>query len=571
LAPADIPEVEALYAACALCCETKINGRLSDGRLDISGSATEKALTDLVDRTGLNVKTLRKRAPLLTVNHRSEEQMFMSTVHKSGTDNEWRVMVKGSPKAVLARCDTHMADGREVLLSPEARLRIEQANDFMAGNALRVLGFARRTVEAHTREDLEIRMTWLGLIGLTDPPRDGIRELIAQFHRAGVRTVMITGDQQISARAIASRIELSGKEPLEILDAAELARLDDAELIRRAGTVHVYSRVTPSHKLKIVRAIQASGQTVAMTGDGINDGPALKAADIGIAMGVSGTDLARDVADMVLTRDNLELLAASLAEGRCIYQNIRKSVHYSLATNISEILLMTTALALGMGSPLNVMQLLWINMISDILPGLALSLEKPEVDVMDLQPRNAAEPLFSARDFGTMFLESSTLTGGALATLLYGMSRYGSAARAGGLAFQALAFGQLLHAITCRSETTGMLTRKKLPRNKPLNWAIGISMAAQILTLALPPLRSLLGLSAITLMDGLVIGAAATLPLLAGEMAKALREKPTPKHGQPKTKGARSEPGPGILDRPASGTGTLSGEEMAVGFQQCCH
>jgi Ca2+-transporting ATPase len=571
IAPSDIPEVEALYSACALCCETKINGRFSDGRLDISGSATEKALTDLLDRTGFDVKALRKRAPLLTVNHRSEEQMFMSTVHKSGTDNERLIMVKGSPEAVLARCDTHMADGREVFLSPEARLRIEQANDFMAGNALRVLGFACRNVLANIREDLEIRMTWLGLIGLTDPPRDGIRELIAQFHRAGVRTVMITGDQQISARAIASRIALSGKEPLEILDAAELMRLDDAELIRRAETVHVYSRVTPSHKLKIVKAIQASGQTVAMTGDGINDGPALKAADIGIAMGISGTDLARDVADMVLTRDNLELLAASLAEGRCIYQNIRKSVHYSLATNISEIQLMTTALALGMGAPLNVMQLLWINMISDILPGLALSLEKPQVDVMDLQPRNAAVPLFSGRDFGTMFLESSALTGGALATLLYGVSRYGSASRAGGLAFQALAFGQLLHAITCRSETTGILTQKRLPRNKPLNWAISISMAAQILTLALPPLRSLLGLSAITLLDGLVIGAAATLPLLAGELTKALREKSVLEHRRLNADGTHSGNGPETLDRPANDIGTLVEEEVAVGLKPCCN
>ena len=526
--PLNIPELEKLYCACALCCETKINGRCADGQLDISGSATESALTELVDKAGINVKILRKQAPLLTINHRSEQQLFMSTVHRTGTDDERLVMVKGSPLEVLARCDFHFQEGREMPLSPEIRLQIEQANASMAGNALRVLGFACRTVNTQDQENPENHMTWLGLIGLTDPPRPGIKALIDQFHKAGVRTVMITGDQQISARAIALQLNLSRGETLEILDAAELASLDEDELIHRAKTVHVYSRVTPSHKLKIVKAIQASGQTVAMTGDGINDGPALKAADIGIAMGGSGTDLARDVADVVLTRDNLELLATSLADGRCIYQNIRKSVHYSLATNISEIQLMTMAIALGMGSPLNVMQLLWINMISDILPGLALSLEKPELDVMELQPRDATDPLFSNRDFSTMFLESSAITGGALGTLLYGISRHGSTARAGGLAFQTLAIAQLLHSITCRSETSGILTRKQLPKNRPLAWAMGFSLAAQILTMVFPPLRSLLGLAPVTLTDGLVIGTASTLPLLANEITKAVREKHAP-------------------------------------------
>ena len=220
-------------------------------------------------------------------------------------------------------------------------------------------------------------------------------------------------------------------------------------------------------------------------------------------------------------------MAVSLADGRSIYQNIRKSVHYSLATNISEIQLMTTAIALGLGSPLNVMQLLWINMISDILPGLALSLEKPEGDVLEMQPRNADDPLFSNRDFGTMLMESSTITGGALGTMLYGLSRYGSAARAGGLAFQSLAFGQLLHSVTCCSETAGIFTRKKLPANKPLNWSIGLSIGAQVLTMAVPPLRSLLGLSRISLVDGLVISAGSSIPLLTNEMYKAAREKTT--------------------------------------------
>lgn len=354
---------------------------------------------------------------------------------------------------------------------------------------------------------------------------------------------MITGDQPLSARAVAEQLDLSRGEPLEIMDTRELAALDDEALIKKAGTVHVYARVTPSQKLKIVKAIQSAGQTVAMTGDGINDGPALKAADIGIAMGGSGTDLARDVADVVLTRDSLALLATSLADGRSIYQNIRKSVHYSLSTNISEIQLMTAAIALGLGSPLNVMQLLWINMISDILPGLALSLEKPEGNVMETMPRNGQDPLFSRRDFSTMLRESTFITGGALGSLVYGLSRYGSPAMAGGLAFQSLAVGQLLHSLTCRSETAGLFTRKKLAPNRPLNWAIGCSLAAQALTLFFPPLRSLLGLSRIRLLDGLVIAAGATAPLLINEVTKAANETGGPDSDPPENDRADTHKG----------------------------
>nr|NJM04789.1 cation-transporting P-type ATPase [Desulfobacula sp.] len=356
------------------------------------------------------------------------------------------------------------------------------------------------------------------------------------------------------------------------MDASELVRLDEKELIRRVGAVHVYSRVTPSQKLKIVKAIKASGQTVAMTGDGINDSPALKAADIGIAMGRTGTDLARDVADVVLSRDNIELMAEALADGRCIYQNIRKAVHFSLSTNISEIQLILTALAAGLNSPLNVMQLLWINLISDVLPGLALSAEKPEQDVMEQQPRNPEDPLFSKKDFRGMFIESGTITAGAMGAFLYGISRYGTGAMAGGLAFQALTFGQLFHALSCRSETTGIFTKKKLPRNPYMNWAIGGSLMIQVMSLFLPPLRSLLGLSAITLMDGLVIGAASTMPFLFNEANKAVKETLSLRQGLPGRGGEGDAPD--VKEADALKTEDPGGpdlENMAAGFKHFCN
>ncbi len=526
ISPTLTKELEKLYAVCALCCETKINGKCPDGRLDISGSATESALTELVAIAGIHVKKFRKASPLLKINHRSEQRLYMSTVHKTEKADRQMVTVKGSPLEVLARCNFIIKNNERVELTDSDRKSIENANRSMAQDALRVLGFAYCYTDDENCEcELEINMTWLGLVGMMDPPRAGIKQLIGQFHRAGVRTVMITGDQQISASAIAADMNLSGGEPLQLMDATDLVRLDEEELKEKARNIHVFSRVTPSQKLKIVKAIQASGQVVAMTGDGINDSPALKAADIGIAMGESGTDLARDVADVVLTKDNLELMATTLADGRSIYQNIKKSVHYSLATNISEIQLIATATALRMSSPLNVMQLLWINLISDILPGLALSAEKPENDVMDQKPRDPEEEIFEKKDFGKMMVESSVMTGGAMASLFYGISRYGAGARAGGLAFQALTLGQLLHAFTCRSETSGIFTKKRLPKNRHLNWAIGGSVALQISTIFFPPLRSLLGLTSIGLADGLVIGAASTIPLLVKEAGKAGKEK----------------------------------------------
>jgi Ca2+-transporting ATPase len=335
---------------------------------------------------------------------------------------------------------------------------------------------------------------------------------------------MITGDQSPTAHAVAQKLNLSQGERLEILDSTEFTAIDPEVMGALAQKVHVYSRVSPAHKLRIVQALQRAGTVVAMTGDGVNDGPALKAADIGIAMGKSGTDVAREVADVVLADDELETLVIAVRDGRTTYQNIRKSVHFFLSTNLSEIMVMFAAMAAGIGFPLNVMQLLWINIISDIFPGLALSLEAPEADVLDQPPRDPGEPLFSGEDYRRMAWESAVISGASLTAYGMGVMQYGLGPRAGSIAFQSLTTAQLLHALSCRSERHTLFDRGKLPPNRALDLALGGSLAVQALTLVLPGLRRLLGLTPMNLVDMAVVGGSSILPLLINEITKLKKE-----------------------------------------------
>ncbi|MGD8835419.1 MAG: HAD-IC family P-type ATPase [Desulfobacteraceae bacterium] len=517
-------DIQQLAAGCVLCNETKLNGRKADGSRDLSGSSTEKALVHLALATGLHLEEFLDSHRLLKMAHRSESRLFMSTLHQM-KDKRKVLSLKGSPPEVLAMCDRQRIDGKTIPLTEADRVAIETENERMAGEALRVLGFAYRTFEADEKGDLENGLIWVGLVGMSDPVRPAVADLIKVFHQAGVETVMITGDQNTTAYAVAKELDLAGGAPLEILDSSQFSAVGDDAMQALALKANVYSRVSPAHKLKIVQALQAAGKTVAMTGDGINDGPALKAADIGIAMGRSGTDVARDVADIILEDDQLEILTLALGDGRTIHGNIRKSVHFFLATNISEILLMFAAMVLGVGPPLTVMQLLWINLISDIFPGLALAMEPPEPDVMARPPRDGDAPLFSHRDFKQMVRESAAITGGAMAAYGYGLSRYGLGPQSSALAFQSLTIGQLLHAFSCRSDRNFIVDGAK-PSNPILTVALCCSLALQGLTMFFPPLRSLLGLGRVRATDLAVIASTAIAPLLVNEIAKSGKGAP---------------------------------------------
>lgn len=508
----------------------------------VNGSPTENALIYAAISSGVDIFMLREKFPLLKIKHRSENRNYMVTIHDikvHGSKNHYGkvIAVKGSPTEVLSMCIFYMRDGKKLPLLEEDRLKIEIENERMAGSALRVLGVAYAFIDEGIESvvqssefgvnslDAELRtpnseLIWLGLVGMADPIRDGVKELIGEFHKAGIDTVMITGDQGPTAYAIGKELNLSKGEQLEILDSTHLTDIEPDVMKAMFKRVHVFSRVSPAHKLQIVQALQSAGRVVAMTGDGVNDGPALKTADIGIAMGHTGTDVAREVADVVLEDDNMETMIIAISQGRTIYNNIRKSVHFLLSSNMSEIMVMFTAIAGGFGQPLNAMQLLWINLMSDIAPGLALALEPPEPDVLSRPPRNPDDPIIKSSDFKRIFFESAVLSAGALGAYGYGIARYGMGQSAGTMAFMSLTTGQLLHALSCRSERYSIFDKEKLPSNKYLNIAIGGSFALQVIVMAVPGLRNLLGIAPINIIDGIVIGGSAVAPFLVNESTK---------------------------------------------------
>jgi Ca2+-transporting ATPase len=331
---------------------------------------------------------------------------------------------------------------------------------------------------------------------------------------------MITGDQHETASAVGRTLALNRSGPLRVSDSTRLGDLDEIGEQKTSEHAHVFARVSPVNKLRIVHAFQRAGKVVAMTGDGINDSPALKAADIGVAMGGAGADAARDVADVVLENDDLQTMLVAIGEGRTIYRNIRKSLHFLLATNFSEIIVMFVAIAAGLGRPLNAMQLLWINLISDVFPGLALALEPPEPDVMTEAPRDPQEPVLKGSDFGRIAAESAALSCGALAAYGYGLARYGAGARASTLAFTSLTSGQLLHAASCRSRSHSVFSQSMPPRNNYLTAALAGSFGMQTLAFLIPGLRNLLGLTPFSAADAIVIAAGAAAPFLVNEATK---------------------------------------------------
>lgn len=522
-----IHELSALTLAMALCNESEV---IQKGPSTIlNGSPTENALAGFAMESGIDLIRLKEDFVQQKIYHRSENRNFMIALH-SDPDLELVITVKGSPSEVLDLCSHYMIDGQIEVLSAEKRRQLQMDNERMAGDALRVLGAAICTKAGNLAIDdlesvLKLQYIWVGMVGMTDPIRSGVPELMHQFHNAGIKTAMITGDQSATAYKVGRQLSLNGREDLQILDSSDFASMAPETLSALCEQTNVFARVSPAHKLQIVEAYQQGGKVVAMTGDGINDGPALKKADIGVAMGRTGTDVAREISDVVLEDDQLETMIVAVEEGRTIYLNVRKTLHFLLATNLSEIIVSFAANVTGLGQPLTQMQLLWINMITDIFPGLALSLEPAEDEILRQQPRDPEEPILRKQDLKKISIEAGVISAGAMGCYGYGLSRYGVGPQATSLSFLSLTLGQLLHAYHCRSERHGMFAGGALKPNKYLKWAMGGSFALQALAMFVPGLRSILGIQKMGLFDALAVGATATAPLFVNDIYKRSRQK----------------------------------------------
>ncbi|NMF81861.1 cation-transporting P-type ATPase [Nodosilinea sp. P-1105] len=518
------PAFDRLLTAAVLCNESQVLPGL-EGDAQIQGSATENALVALALESGIAVDSLRQRFPLVALTPRQEDRMLMSTLHRTAT-GEGLVAVKGSPSQVLERCSHWLVNDQVMPLQGADRHALKLRNQTMANQALRVLAIGDRPLEAAPALDslapthYEQDLIWLGLVGLADPVREEVPDLIAAFHRAGIDTVMVTGDQRSTAKAIGEQVNLGRNGELAIVDAYDLAALTDGDRHALTHRIDIFARITPADKLLVVRTLQSAQKVVAMTGDGINDTPALKAANVGLAMGSGKADGVHDVADVIIQDDNLGTLIDAIAQGRTIYTNIRKAVHYLLATNLSEIVVVAVATLVGLGEPLNAIQLLWLNLVTDIFPGLGLALEPADPTVLEQSPRPANEPIIKTSDFGRMAWEASVISVAALGAYGYGLSQYGAGIAASTIAFMGLTLAQVLHALTCRTETRLPPGRSPLAPNPFLAVAVVGSLALQLLPLAIPALGDILHITPLALGDYGVIAVAALVPLAINAVTK---------------------------------------------------
>ena len=425
-----------------------------NGRIKINGEPTEVALVNKAMKEGKNKDELYGLMPRIHEIPFDSNRKMMTTIHKIG--NRYRIITKGAPDILLHRC--HHIDENKV----------QKENLEMASKALRVIAIGYKEIDTLPNkidsETIEKDLNFIGLIGMIDPPREGVKESVRTCKNAGIKTVMITGDHIATAKAIAKELEIL-QEGDKSIAGQELDKIPQEKLEREIENYAVFARVTPEHKVRIVKAWQKRGAIVAMTGDGVNDSPALKNADIGIAMGKNGTDVAKNAADMILTDDNFVTIVEAVKQGRNIYDNIKKAIHFLIATNIGEIVTIFMGLVLGLKSPLLAIQLLWINLVTDSLPAIAIGLEPPEKDIMERKPVNSKKGIFADGLWNKIITEGIMIGMLTLVAFSIGNKFYGvETGRT--MAFIAMGLLELVHSFNIKSEQsifkTGILENKFL-------------------------------------------------------------------------------------------------------------
>lgn len=520
-----------LLEIAALCNDARLRQHKTDGyRWEIYGDPTEGALVVASEKAGFNKEELEAQLPRVDEIPFDAKERYMATFHKSPEEN-LRVYVKGAPETILEMCSDILIDGKIKKLSPKEREELLKVSTEMASEALRVLAMAYKIIEPDNLEVFKenirqkrAKLVFVGIIGMIDPPRPEAKQSVQLCKRAGIKVIMATGDHKLTAEAIAREIGIL--EPgSKILTGAELDNMNDDDLDAVIEQTSVFARVSPSHKYRIVESLRRRGHIVAMTGDGVNDAPALKAAEIGVAMGITGTDVTKETADMVLTDDNFASIVSAVEEGRVVFENIRKVVKYLIATNTGEIITILTALIFFPHLPLifTPVQILWVNLVTDGLLVTPLAMEPKEEDVMDQPPRKPNEKIIN-RDImlNTIYVGIFMMIG----TLYVFMKEWngGGLIRAQTLGFTTMAMFQVFNALNCRSRTKSVF-KIGFFTNKYLFGAIAASVTLQVLATLLPPLKVALGTTSISAWDWLTIILISSSVFFADELRKLVRKK----------------------------------------------
>ncbi|MEO0108069.1 MAG: cation-transporting P-type ATPase [candidate division WOR-3 bacterium] len=502
-----------LLVGFALCNDLR---RDQSGR--VSGDPLEIALLVAAENLGLLPEDLTKKMPRVAEIPFEAERKAMSTIHQE--DGRYRILVKGAPETISTLCN----------LAPDSRWH--QLNQELTKKGLRTIAIAQRHVnvlpEPFNAQTVERDLTFLGLAALSDPPREEVQRSLEVCHRAGIRVAMVTGDHRLTAESIARNVGLiTGKETAPcpiVLTGPELEKMDDETLARSVEDIRVYARASPLQKLKIIKALKSRGHIVAMTGDGVNDAPALKLSDIGVAMGISGTDVAKEASDMVLMDDNFATIVTAVREGRGIFENLRKFVHFLLSCNLTEIINVLFASLAGYPIVLPV-QLLWINLMTDGAPALALGVDPPDEDLMNRPPRNPKESILSLPNLARLVGQGLILALGSIVAyvvLIEVMHRNEVEVRTA--LFFILALSQLFHAFNFRVGKHGYFS-KELLANRYLVGAFFVSLVLQVFVTDLPPLEAIFGTGRLPLDSSVLVLGCSLLPVLVINITNRLASR----------------------------------------------
>lgn len=503
-----------------LCNDSKVT-KLVEGTLSFIGDPTETALVSFASSKNFHKDEAERIMPRKAEIPFDSDRKLMTTVNE--LNNKYRIMTKGAPDILLDQCDRIMINGSIQPMSDDYRASIREANRKMAAKALRVLAMAHKDTDAlpedMSPQSVERNLIFTGLVGMIDPPRQEVRDAVRVCRNAGIKPVMITGDHRDTAAAIAKELEII-KDESEVITGSDLDKISEEAFVHSVEKYSVYARVSPEHKVRIVKAWKDKGKVVAMTGDGVNDAPALKTSDIGVGMGITGTDVAKGVSDMVLSDDNFATIVSAVKEGRKIYSNIRKCIQFLLSANMGEVFTLFFA-TLFNWNILYPIHILWINLVTDALPALALGVERSEKDIMMRKPRKSDASVFSG-GLGFSIIYQGLIEGLITLGTYYLGTRLYSQETAVTMAFVTLGMIQLSHSLNVRSSTKSLFTLG-LFTNMYLLGAIAFSTLLQVIVVAAPFLNGIFRVQQLTPVQWLIVIVASLLIIPIVEVVKLIQ------------------------------------------------